>query len=73
MEKNISLAISKLVKSLNKNEDLDIILTRTEDEFTNVKDKLAFSTSKKPDLLISIHVNDARHSNQSQHVRALKH
>jgi len=65
MEKNISLAISQWIKTLNKNENLDIILTRSDDEYMDVKEKLAFSTSKKADMLISIHVNDAPSSTKN--------
>ncbi|MEP6584577.1 MAG: N-acetylmuramoyl-L-alanine amidase [Ginsengibacter sp.] len=56
-EKDLNLAIAKEIKRLNKNENIDIILSRENDEAKSVKDRVIVAEEKKADLFISIHVD----------------
>lgn len=63
-EKDLTLAIAKEVKELNKNQNLNIILSRDRDVTMPVKDRTEFTNERKADLFISIHVDaDANKSN----------
>lgn len=56
-EKDITLAISKKIKSLSSEYGVDVIMTRTEDVFMNPRQKADFSNKQKADAFVSIHVN----------------
>ncbi len=56
-EKDLNLAIAKEIKRLNKNENINIILSREGDEAKSVKDRVIFADEKQADLFISIHVD----------------
>lgn len=56
-EKDLNLAIAKKVKELNKNKDIDIILTRETDVYMTPQQKVEFAKSKNADLFISFHVD----------------
>ena len=58
-EKDLSLAIVKKIKSLNNNSNINIILTRENDEYQSPQEKAAFSKSQNPDLFVSIHIDGA--------------
>lgn len=57
MEKQIVEEITNKIKLLNKNENIIIHLTRTDDEFVDLIDRAKFINSVKPDVFISLHVN----------------
>ena len=42
---------------MNKNEDIEIILTRSSDEFISLTDRTAYINSLDADLMISLHMN----------------
>jgi hypothetical protein len=44
---------------MNENADINIILTREDDVFKNVKEKADFINKHKADLMVSIHCNEA--------------
>lgn len=56
-EKDLNLAIAKKVKEINKNKDIDIILTRETDVYMTPQQKVEFAKSKNADLFISFHVD----------------
>jgi TonB-dependent SusC/RagA subfamily outer membrane receptor len=56
-EKDIVLAIAKKIKDLNRNSNINILLTRNDDSYTPVKEIAEFADNNKADLLISLHVN----------------
>ena len=56
-EKDLTLAIAKEIKELNKDKNLHIILSRTGDEQISPRDRINFSIEKKADLFISIHID----------------
>lgn len=62
MEKDVVLSISKRVVRIFKEKAPGIrcILTRTDDRFVSLKDRLAIANRKKGDLFISIHANSVR-------------
>ena len=56
-EKGIALEIANKVKGLNKNSDIEIVLTRDSDKFMTLEERTEFINALKPELVISIHVN----------------
>src|SRR4029079_7066192 len=55
-EKELTLSISKKIKQLNNNENINIILTRETDVYQTVKDKADFTQAQNTDLFVSIHI-----------------
>ncbi|HVZ95627.1 MAG TPA: N-acetylmuramoyl-L-alanine amidase, partial [Chitinophagaceae bacterium] len=56
-EKDIDLAIAKDIKGLNKDENLNIILSREADDNINPHERVAFAEKNNANLFISIHAN----------------
>ena len=56
-EKDVALAIAKEIKDLNKNDKINIILSREDDKTISVKDRVIFSKANNADLFISIHLD----------------
>lgn len=63
-EKDLTLAIAKKVKELNKNEDIDIVLTRDDDIYMTPKQKAEIAKIKNGNLFISIHIDGTPGVNQ---------
>ncbi len=59
-EKEITLSIAKKIKKLNKNVNVDIILTRDSDKFVTQKERAESINKLNPDLVISLHVNSSK-------------
>lgn len=58
LEKNIILKLSKLVQQrLSGNESLDAILTRPEDSYITVLERIKFANSSRGDLFIGLHAD----------------
>ena len=57
MEKDIVLAVANKIKQLNKNSDIEIILTRDGDHYPSLSDRSEFVNKLNPDLVISLHMN----------------
>ncbi len=65
-EKDVVLDISKrLKKMLEKNLDVEVLMTRSDDTYVKVQDRGKFANEKKGKLFISIHAN----GNESNRVR----
>jgi N-acetylmuramoyl-L-alanine amidase len=62
-EKDMVLAIAKKIKELNKNEKIDIILSREDDKTISVKDRVIFSKANNADLFVSIHIDGEENKN----------
>lgn len=62
-EKDLNISIAKLIKQLNRNENINIILSREGDETKSVKERVNFADEKKADLFISIHVDAEENKN----------
>ena len=56
-EKQIVAQITDKIKFLNKNEKVTIHLTRIGDQFLSLSDRSALINKIKPDLVLSLHVN----------------
>jgi N-acetylmuramoyl-L-alanine amidase len=59
-EKKITLDIAKRLNSiLNEHAELEIILTRSRDEYVALEERAAIANSNQGDIFISIHANSA--------------
>lgn len=57
-EKDIALKIAKKVASkLSNNKDVQVIMSRTEDKYISLLDRIDFANSQNVDLLVSVHLN----------------
>ena len=63
-EKEIALSIAKKIKALNRNSNIEIVLTRDSDEFISLEDRAKMINELKPDFVISLHTNF--HQDQSK-------
>lgn len=64
-EKQIVEQISKKIKFLNKNENVTIHFTRNDDQFVSLSDRADFINKIKPNLVLSLHVNQSRNEVKS--------
>ena len=58
-EKDITLDITQRVESLLKAKGYKVFLTRKEDVFVSLEDRVNFSELEDPEIFVSIHVNSA--------------
>ncbi|MEK5255735.1 N-acetylmuramoyl-L-alanine amidase [Paenibacillus sp. FSL F4-0125] len=59
-EKNFNLAIVlKAAALLKKESNIDVVLTRSDDTFLELKDRAAMANNLKADLFISVHANSS--------------
>lgn len=59
-EKNFNLAIVlKAAALLKKENNIDVVLTRSDDTFLELKDRAAMANNLKADLFISVHANSS--------------
>ena len=57
-EKNLIAEITKKIKKEYSDSDIEIHFTRTDDEFIDLNNRTNFINKIKPDLVISLHVNN---------------
>ena len=57
VEKELTLAITKKIKEQNTNDNIDIILTRNDDTYQGLPERVEFSKLHHADLFISLHVD----------------
>jgi hypothetical protein len=62
-EKDFTLSIAQKIKALNKNDKIQVVLSRSKDEMINVVDRSNQINAMHPDLLISIHLNSVSNKN----------
>ncbi len=65
-EKNISLNISKYVKTELQRKGFKVFLTRTRDKYVKLSHRTKYANKKKADVFISIHANAARKNRASK-------
>ena len=65
IEKDIVKAIAEKVQALNKDADVVIHLTRNGDEFKDLDERVEAINTLNPDLVLSLHVNYAKSSDNS--------
>ena len=60
-EKNVTLAIAKILKAqLEKELNVQVLLTRSTDEFVSLQDRTKFANKNNGDLFISLHCNGSK-------------
>jgi N-acetylmuramoyl-L-alanine amidase len=64
-EKQITSQIIEKIRFANKNENIDIQITRISDENISLADRATIINSIKPDLVLSLHVNYNKNSDVS--------
>ncbi|WP_462222445.1 N-acetylmuramoyl-L-alanine amidase [Ferruginibacter sp.] len=57
LEKDLTLAISKKIKELNSNENIEIILSRNNNTNMNPNERVEFTRNSNADIFISIHAD----------------
>lgn len=58
-EKDITLDISKRVQKLLEKNGYEVAMTRTDDTYVSLQDRVDFSETFNPDIFVSIHVNSS--------------
>jgi N-acetylmuramoyl-L-alanine amidase len=58
-EKDITLDVAKRVETLLKQKGYDVKMTRTNDTFVSLQDRVEISENYNPDIFVSIHVNSS--------------
>lgn len=58
-EKDITLDVSKRVESLLKKQGYQVTMTRTNDIYVSLADRVSISEANAPDIFVSIHVNSS--------------
>ncbi|AIJ36933.1 N-acetylmuramoyl-L-alanine amidase [Flavobacterium psychrophilum] len=61
-EKEIVSSIAQKIENLNLNSNIEILLTRSDDQNIPNQERVAFINAMKPDLVISLHVNASKNS-----------
>lgn len=56
-EKEIALSIAHKIKELNKNSNIEIILTRDTDKFVSLSERSEFINKQNPEFVLSVHTN----------------
>lgn len=64
-EKEIVASIAKKIKKNNTNSNIIIHLTRTEDRFISLQDRVKYINNIKPNLVLSLHVNGNKNKEAS--------
>jgi N-acetylmuramoyl-L-alanine amidase len=59
-EKEIALNIANKIKELNKNSNIEIVLTRDSDKFLTLNERAEFINELNPEFVISIHANSSK-------------
>lgn len=65
MEKNMTMSIAKLIEKKLKANGATVIMTRSDDKFVSLEDRVILSNSQKPDIFVSVHINSSE--NESAH------
>lgn len=58
-EKHITLDVAKRVEKLLKAQGYGVLMTRSDDTYVSLQDRVAFSEEYSPDIFVSIHVNSS--------------
>ena len=58
-EKDITLDVSQRVASILKSKGYKVAMTRNEDVYVSLEDRVNFSEKENPEIFVSIHVNSA--------------
>lgn len=58
-EKDIALAIAKELQALNTNANIEVIMTRQNDHYVQLRERVDFAAKQQADLFVSIHTSAA--------------
>ena len=58
-EKSITLDVAQRVEQLLKQKGYDVLMTRDDDTYVSLQDRVAISENYSPDIFVSIHVNSS--------------
>ena len=58
-EKDITLDVAKRVEKLLKQKGYSVIMTRDDDTYVSLQDRVSISENANPDIFVSIHVNSS--------------
>ena len=58
LEKDLANAISKKIEALNSDKNIKLLFTRDDDKFVELAERTNYINSVKPDLVLSLHVNN---------------
>ena len=58
-EKDITLDVSKRVEEILKKKGYQVLMTRDDDTYVSLQDRVAISENFAPDIFVSIHVNSS--------------
>ena len=58
-EKDITLDVSKRIEELLKKQGYQVTMTRTNDIYVSLQDRVSISESAAPDIFVSVHVNSS--------------
>lgn len=58
-EKDITLDVTQRVEAILRSKGYKVALTRNNDTYVSLEDRVAFSEKEEPEIFISIHVNSA--------------
>lgn len=61
-EKDIVLDLAKRIQKENKNQNVEIILTRNSDEFKSLSQRTELGNKTKPVMILSLHVNNSKNA-----------
>lgn len=58
-EKYITIDVAKRVEKMLKAQGYGVLMTRSDDSYVSLQDRVAFSEAYSPDIFVSIHVNSS--------------
>lgn len=58
-EKHVTLDVAKRVEKLLKAQGYGVLMTRSDDSYVSLQDRVAYSEEYAPDIFVSIHVNSS--------------
>ena len=64
-EKDINLVFAKIIKSTLSSRNIKVILTRTDDRYLYLRERINFAENTKADLFISIHADASKNRKAS--------
>lgn len=64
-EKNLTSEIAKKIKEMHSDSNVEIHFTRTDDQFIALNERTNLINNIKPDLVISLHINNNKNTNSS--------
>ena len=59
MEKNITLDVTKRVETILKQKGYNVKMTRSDDSYVSLQERVSISENYSPDIFVSIHVNSS--------------